>query len=71
MFAEANHIANLTGARDKHAATIATVRQSIQDFKRFLAGSKFTGTENGERKDWISTGDVNRWLSELDSQLQD
>lgn len=23
-----------------------------------LNGSKFRGTENGERKDWISTGDV-------------
>jgi len=34
----------------------------------FLHSAKFVGTENGERKDWICTTDVIRWLIETNSQ---
>ena len=42
------------------------------DIGRILAhlhGPKFTGTENGERKDWIATGDVIAMLRELRNTL--
>ena len=32
--------------------------KEIDSFNSFLHSSKFTGDENGERKDWIATGDV-------------
>jgi len=36
-------------------------------FMVFLRSPKFTGEENGERKDWISTGDVVHWLIETNT----
>jgi hypothetical protein len=36
----------------------------------FLHGPKFAGhEENGERRDWVSTGDVIQWLRELRNTL--
>jgi hypothetical protein len=36
-------------------------------FMVFLRSPKFTGEENGERKDWICTTDVFRWLIETNT----
>lgn len=62
---EANHISNLTDARDKAHAKIEKAQKEISDFVAFLHSAKFTGSESGERKDWISTGDVTRRLQDL------
>lgn len=37
---------------------LQTTQEEINQFISFLHSPKFIGTENGERKDWISTGDV-------------
>lgn len=45
------------------------ILNDIIAFKAMLASPKFTGVESdGSRKDWISTGDVDRFLSDLGSK---
>ena len=34
-----------------------------EEFKRHLVSSKFVNGESGDRNDWISVADVQRWLS--------
>jgi hypothetical protein len=36
-------------------------------FIMFLHSPKFVGEENGERKDWIATSDVIRWMIETNT----
>lgn len=48
---------------------LQAAKQRTTDFMTFLLGPKFTGTENGERKDWIATGDVQTWLSDHRTSL--
>lgn len=43
--------------------------REITDFKLFLCSAKFVGEEGGERKDWISTTDVQHKLNEICNQL--
>ena len=65
--------------------TLSTqLQREISNFRVMLVGPKFTGTDDvwqdckacgdrhvyRERKDWISTGDVLRWLDGLDSLLR-
>ena len=69
---------------------IQRIAQEINDFRAYLAGPKFRGSEpvpcfthyyssfdvnchhcKVERKDWISTADVDRWLAGLLSTLND
>lgn len=46
-----------------------SIRRSFMDFWRYLHSPKFTGFEgNGERKDWIATSDVLKWLQETESE---
>ena len=52
-------------------AAIATAQLELQEFLEFLASDKFTGVDStGERKDWIATGDVVRWVQALRSTLE-
>ena len=45
-------------------------QEEIQEFRAFVLQSpKFNGTENGERKDWISTTDVAARLQNICSLL--
>lgn len=45
------------------------ILNDIIAFKAFLASPKFVGVESdGSRKDWISTGDVDRFLSDIGSK---
>ena len=48
---------------------ISSALHEIDAFRIFLNGPKFTGTDNGERKDWIATGDVLRELNEIRNHL--
>lgn len=43
--------------------------KSLNDFKVFLNSPKFVGTENGENKDWINTGDVLAWINTTTREL--
>lgn len=55
------------------AAQIAAneeIRRSMRQFVSFLHSVKFTGDENGERRVWISTGDVLAWIRETESQSE-
>lgn len=44
-------------------ATLAEVKAELRVLRAYLYSDKFTGTDNGERKDWIS-------ISELEGRLQ-
>ena len=59
-----NYIKQLQADNALLHARINATNNAIQDFREHLASPKFVGTETyGERKDWISTSDVNNHLS--------
>jgi hypothetical protein len=67
---EGNHIQNLTDRSRDLQTQINTALLSIQVFEKHLSGSKYQGTdERGARKDWISTTDVLRWLTDIKGDL--
>lgn len=60
-----NYILSLKKEVAAKDAQIKSFEKSLDEFRAFLNSAKFTGTEsNGERKDWISTTDVIKWISE-------
>lgn len=65
-----NHIQNLSDAVACQVQARRITNTLIADFLRLLNGPKFQGTEGGERKDWIATGDVISRLMELRTALQ-
>jgi hypothetical protein len=66
-----NHIKRMQAETAAHKVTMAAAKTSIDNFLALLNSDKFTGTEaDGSRKDWISTGDVIRWLQEFRSELE-
>lgn len=66
-----NFIQRLKADIQTRDAALATGQLEIQEFLEFLHSEKFTGVDsNGERKDWIATGDVVRWLQALRSTLE-
>ena len=64
-----NYIKQLEMKARDLGAIVGQTEIEIVRFQTFLNGPKFTGTENGERKDWIATADVITWLRELRSAL--
>jgi hypothetical protein len=62
-----NYINKLQQENKELKEKFSSVLAEINAFIIFLNGPKFTGTEGGERKDWISTGDVIKNLNELKS----
>jgi hypothetical protein len=65
-----NFIHRLKADLASRDAAIDAAQQKIADLLVFLHSAKFTGTENGERKDWVATGDVIAELRDLRSTLQ-
>jgi len=65
-----NHIHKLQIDLAQAQATIHSYKAQMAQFSAFLCGPKFTGTENGERKDWIATSDVLFALREMQSQAE-
>jgi len=63
-----NYIQKLQDENKFRLEQIITVQAEINDFIKFLHSPKFFGLENGERKDWISTGDVLNFLIDLRSK---
>lgn len=50
--------------------TVNNVEMDLDQFISFLHSAKFTGTEsNGERKDWIATGDAIKILREIKQKM--
>lgn len=66
-----NYIHQLQSDLSGHIAALETYRQQFNLFRAFLHGPKFTGEENGERKDWIATADVLNWLRDVESAALD
>lgn len=62
-----NYIQQLKADLSGQIATVESFKQHIHEFRAYLNSPKFTGTENGERKDWIATADVLHWLRETES----
>jgi len=65
-----NHILKLQEENKALKLASQNAQEEIQLFLAHLCGPKFTGTENGERKDWIATGDVIIRLQEIRGALQ-
>lgn len=66
-----NYIKSLQQQLTTEQERITLAEQEIQAFRSHLRSPKFTGTENGERKDWISTGDVERRLQIILDNLRE
>lgn len=67
-----NYIHQLQADLAGHIAAVESFKASISHLRNFLHSDKFTGTEsNGERKDWISTGDVLSMLWAMESNALD
>jgi hypothetical protein len=64
-----NYIKALQIRERELQAELEKVEQNLNDFKAFLHSAKFVGTEDGERKDWISTGDVIRWIDNIKREI--
>lgn len=62
-----NYIHQLKRALAAKDAQLRSMDESFTLFRSYLNGPKFTGTENGERKDWIATADLIAWLQETQS----
>lgn len=65
-----NHILKLQSENKTLATASQNAQEEIQLFLAHLHSAKFTGTENGERKDWIATGDVIARMQEIRACLQ-
>ena len=58
----ANYIKTLEARLQEKAELVA-------EFRQHLLSPKFSGlAQDGSRKDWIATGDVLRWLAELERE---
>jgi hypothetical protein len=63
-----NYIHRLQAGFNQARDQIAAIDAEIQAFRLHLTGDKFCGYEaDGERKDWIATADVHRWLDRIAS----
>lgn len=62
-----NYIKQLQAEIKAKDCQIKALERNFDSFIAHLHSPKFVGEENGERKDWISTGDVIRWLHETRS----
>ena len=64
-----NHIHKLQAENEALRQQIKKTADEIMAFRLHLNGTKFAGTEGGERKDWIATSDVLNRLSDLRNTL--
>ena len=67
MITYMNHIHRLQADLAAANARIAAMEAVAQEFKEILDMDKFKGVDSytGDRKDWIATGDVNRYLESI------
>lgn len=62
-----NYIHQLQADLSAQIAVVEYFKADFAKLRAWLHSPKFTGDDNGERKDWISTGDVLTWLREVES----
>ena len=61
------HAQIAANARQPYANKIKAMCDAINDFRALLHSDKFAGYDSdGDRKDWIATGDVLNWLREIE-----
>ena len=61
-----NHIESLRTMNRELIARHEEVTERIEHFRQHLLSPKFVGVDSdGDRKDWISTSDVLRFLEDL------
>ena len=60
-----NHIKKLQQDNADLREALKQFDKDSAQFMTFLGSAKFTGTEAGERKDWIATNDVVNRLKEM------
>ena len=64
-----NYIKKLQRENEEMRRILKRIEDTAQSFRVELFSDKFTGVDcNGDRKDWISTKDVDQWLQKLHSQ---
>ena len=62
----AHYATELKSELAKKDSEIAELRRKLQEFRTHLAGPKFQGVDDdGSRRDWISSGDVDYRLIEI------
>jgi len=63
-----NYIKHLERELEEAKRRLETVVEQCQEQRAFLLSDKFVGVDaDGERKDWIATGDVDAMLQKLHS----
>ncbi len=65
-----NYINDLQEQNHAKGRALGHIQRDINSMLAFLDSAKFTGTDNGERKDWISTADLKHFLIELRQATQ-
>lgn len=67
-----NYIKSLQAENSKLKLAIQNTQKEINNFRLFLVSPKFSGVQSdGTRKDWISTGDLDKRLIEIQSTLNE
>ncbi len=65
----ANYIKTLEARVEELEARLQEKAELVAAFHQHLLSPKFSGLDqDGSRKDWIATGDVLRWLAELERE---
>lgn len=64
-----NYIHKLQAENKELKRANQQIDYALVGFLQYLQSAKFTGTEGGERKDWISTGEVERFITHLRGEL--
>ncbi len=60
------YINRLEQINDERAARLVAIHAEIELFRMHLLSPKFHGLDvDGDRKDWIATADVLRWIETL------
>jgi hypothetical protein len=63
-----NYIKKLQRENEEACRRLKVLEEQCQEFRAFLLTPKFVGVDaDGERKDWISTSDVDAMLQKLHS----
>ena len=67
-----NYIKSLQAENSKLKLAIQNTQKEINNFRLFLVSPKFSGVQSdGTKKDWISTGDLDKRLIEIQSTLNE
>ena len=63
-----NYITRLQGELAEAKAEATSANQRLAEFREHLASPKFGPQADGERGDWISVADVQRWLTYIEQR---